>query len=201
MSLIIGLTGGIGSGKTTAAKFFAALGPDVVDADTIAHKLTQPEGAAIADIGRIFTEKFITAEGALNRKKMRSLIFSDKSARRKLEAILHPLIRIEVARRAAVFSAPYGIIVAPLLLETGSYREMAQRILIVDCNEQEQIARANARTGMDEKIVRAIMATQLSREDRLQQADDVIVNDADISHLQRQVEALHKKYLVLANKN
>jgi dephospho-CoA kinase len=201
MSLIIGLTGGIGSGKTTAAKFFAALGADVVDTDTIAHELTRPEGAAIADIGQIFTGKFITEEGALNRKKMRSLIFSDESARRKLEAILHPLIRIEVARCVAVFSAPYGIIVAPLLLETGGYREIIQRTLIVDCDEQEQLARTNARAGMDEKIVRAIMATQLSREERLQQADDVIINDADISHLQRQIEALHKKYLVLASRN
>ncbi len=166
----------------------------------IAHELTQPQGAAIADIRRIFTEKFITAEGALNRKEMRSLVFSDDSARRKLEGILHPLIRTEVARRAAIFSAPYGMIVVPLLLETGGYREIIQRILVVDCNEQDQIARAITRTGLDEQTVRAIMATQLSRKERLQQAEDVITNDADVLHLRQQVEALHGKYLTLANK-
>ncbi len=200
MSLIIGLTGGIGSGKTTASKFFAGLGAEVVDTDAIAHELTQPQGSAIAAIRRIFTEKYITAEGALNRKEMRSLVFSDESARRQLEAILHPLIRVEVARRAATFSAPYGVIVVPLLLETGGYRETIRRILVVDCNEQDQVARTVARTGLDERTAQAIMATQLSRKERLQQADDVIANDADLSHVRRQVAALHSKYLALANK-
>lgn len=198
---MIGLTGGIGSGKTTAAKFFAALGADVVDTDAIAHELTQAQGAAIPAIRKIFTEKFITAEGALNRKEMRTLVFFDDGSRRKLEAILHPLIRIEVARRAAFFSTPYAMIVVPLLLETGGYREIIQRILVVDCNEQDQIARAMARMGLDEQTARAIMATQLSREERLLRADDVIANDADISHLRQQVDALHKKYRALANKN
>ncbi len=198
---MIGLTGGIGSGKTTAAKFFAALGADVVDTDAIAHELTQPQGAAIPAIRKIFTKKFITAEGALNRKEMRTLVFSDDGSRRKLEAILHPLIRIEVARRAAFFSTPYAMIVVPLLLETGGYREIIQRILVVDCNEQGQIARAMARTGLDEQTARAIMAIQLSRKERLLRADDVITNDADMSHLRQQVDALHKKYLALANKN
>lgn len=200
MSLIIGLTGGIGSGKTTAAKFFASLGADVVDTDAIAHELTQPQGAAIPAIRKIFTGKFITAEGALDRKEMRTLVFSDDGWRRELEAILHPLIRIEVARRAALFSAPYGIVVVPLLLETGGYREMIQRILVVDCNEHDQIARAMARTGMDEQTVHAIMASQLSRQERLRRADDVIANDADVLHLRQQVDALHKKYLALASK-
>ena len=198
---MIGLTGGIGSGKTTAAKFFAALGADVVDTDAIAHELTQPRGAAIPAIRKIFTEKFITAEGALDRKEMRTLVFSDDGSRRKLEAILHPLIRIEVARRTTFFSTPYAMIVVPLLFETGGYHEIIQRILVVDCNEQDQIARAMTRTGLDEQTARAIMATQLSREERLLRADDVIANDADLSHLRQQVDALHRKYLVLANKN
>lgn len=201
MSLIIGLTGGIGSGKTTAAKFFAALGADVVDTDAIAHELTQPRGAAIPAIQKIFSGKFITAEGALNRKEMRTLVFSDDGSRRKLEAVLHPLIRIEVARRTAFFSAPYGIIVVPLLLETGGYREMIERILVVDCSEQDQIARAMARTGLDEQTTHAIIATQLSRQERLRRADDVIANDGDMSHLRQQVDMLHKKYLALANKD
>lgn len=199
MSLIIGLTGGIGSGKTTAAKFFARLDVDLVDTDAIAHELTQPQGAAIPAIRQAFTEKFITAEGALNRKEMRNLIFSDNNARQELEAILHPLIRIEVARRTAIFAAPYGLIVVPLLLEAGGYRKTIQRILVVDCDKQAQITRTVARTGLDEQAVHAIMAAQVSREERLRQADDVIANDADVSHLQRQVEALHRKYLVLAN--
>ncbi|ARO88722.1 dephospho-CoA kinase [Nitrosospira lacus] len=201
MSLIIGLTGGIGSGKSTVAKFFAGLGADVVDTDSIAHELTQPQGAAIPAIRKIFTGKFITAEGALNRKEMRALVFSDDGLRRKLEAILHPLIRIEVARRAASFSAPYGIIVVPLLFETGGYREMIGRVLVVDCDEQVQIARAMARTGLDEQTARAIMATQLSRRERLRRADDVIANDADMPHLRQQVDVLHKKYLTLVNKD
>jgi dephospho-CoA kinase len=201
MSLIIGLTGGIGSGKTTAAKFFAALGADVVDTDAIAHELTQPQGAAIPAIRKIFAGKFITAEGALNRKEMRTLVFSDDGWRRELEAILHPLIRIEVARRATFFSAPYGIIIVPLLLETGGYCEMIKRILVVDCNEQDQIARAMARTGLDEQTAHAIMASQLPRQERLRRADDVIANDADMSHLRQQVDALHKKYLALAGKD
>jgi dephospho-CoA kinase len=198
MPLIIGLTGGIGSGKSSTAKFFAALGAELIDTDVIAHELTQAQGAAIDAIRQIFTKKFITEEGSLDRKKMRSLIFSDNESRRKLEAILHPLIRIEVARRAALLTTPYAMIVVPLLLETGGYQEMIHRILVVDCNERDQIARAVARTGRDEQTVCAIMATQLSRNERLQQADDVIANDGDMEHLQKQVNILHRKYLALA---
>ncbi|SEO82439.1 dephospho-CoA kinase [Nitrosovibrio sp. Nv6] len=201
MTLIIGLTGGIGSGKTSAANFFSVLGIDIVDTDVIAHELTQPKGAAIDAIRQTFTDRFITAEGALNREEMRRLVFSDSGSRRKLETILHPLIRDEASRRAALFSAPYGIVVVPLLLETGQYRELIHRILLVDCDECDQIARATARTGLDESTVRAIMATQLSREERLQQADDVITNDADLPHLARQVGVLHEKYLALASGN
>ena len=201
MSLIIGLTGGIGSGKSSAAKFFTAWGVDVVDTDVIARELTQPQGAAIAGIRQAFTEKFVTADGALKRDEMRSLVFSDSSARHTLESILHPLIRIEVVRRIARWCAPYGMIVVPLLLEVGTYRELIQRILVVDCNEHDQIARAATRARLDEHTVHAIMSTQLSREERLQQADDVIINDADMAHLERQANALHRKYLALANKS
>lgn len=201
MSLVIGLTGGIGSGKTSAAKIFAALGVDVVDTDAIARELTQPGGAAIADIRQAFTEKFITADGALKREEMRSLVFSDSSARHTLEAILHPLIRVEVGRCIAHFRAPYGMIVVPLLLETGAYEELIRRILVVDCSEHNQIVRATTRTGVEERTVRAIMSTQVSLKERLQQADDVIINDADMADLERQVNALHQKYLALANKS
>jgi dephospho-CoA kinase len=199
MSFVVGLTGGIGSGKTTAATRFAELGGGVVDTDAISHQFTQAGGAAISTIQRAFSESFITPEGGLNRKEMRELVFRDRNSRRKLEAILHPLIRTEVARRIELLSTPYTIIVVPLLLEAGSYRRMIQRVLVVDCSECTQIARAIARPGMDEKTARAIMATQLSREERLAQADDVIVNDADLPHLERQVDAMHGKYLALAN--
>jgi dephospho-CoA kinase len=200
MSLIIGLTGGIGSGKSAVASFFADLGADVVDTDVIAHELTQPHGAAIPVIRQAFGEKYITDEGALNRKEMRQLVFSDDDSRRKLEAILHPLIRTEVSRRTALFCRPYGIIVVPLLLETGAYREVIRRVLVVDSTEDAQLARTMARTGLDEHTVRAVMAAQLSRRERLQQADDVIVNDSDMSHLKQQVDALHNKYLALTNR-
>jgi dephospho-CoA kinase len=199
MSLVVGLTGGIGSGKTTAATRFAVLGAGVVDTDAISHQLTAPGGGAIAAIRHTFSESFITQEGALNRKEMRELVFRDSNSRRKLEAILHPLIQAEVTRHVGLLSTPYTIIVVPLLLETRSYFGMIQRVLVVDCSERVQIGRAAARPGMDEKIVRTIMATQLSREERLAQADDVIVNDAGLSHLEREVDAGHRKYLALAN--
>ena len=199
MSLVIGLTGGIGSGKSSAAKLFAALGACVIDTDEIAHELTQSHGAAISAIRQNFGEDFITVEGALNREKMRSLVFSDSASRQKLEAILHPLIRMAAARSAALASSPYVIMVVPLLLETGDYREMVQRVLVVDCDEQKQIVRAMARSGLSAHEVRAIMATQIARQQRLQQADDVIVNDSDLAHLQQQVAALHQKYLALAD--
>jgi dephospho-CoA kinase len=132
---------------------------------------------------------------------MRCLIFSDSNARRKLEAILHPLIRAEVSRRVELVSTVYAILVVPLLLETGQYRDLIERVLVVDSSEHDQIARAIARAGLDEQTVRAIMSTQLSREERLQKADDVILNTADMPHLARQVSVLHSKYIALANRS
>ena len=176
MPLVIGLTGGIGSGKTSAAKFFTSVGVDVIDTDKIARKLTQSQGSAIPSIQKSFGKNFITVNGALDRKKMRDLIFSNDASRRLLEAILHPLIRTEVVRLTALASSPYIVIVIPLLFETGDYREKITRILVVDCNEENQIARAIIRSGLNEQEVHAIMATQISRQERLEQADDVIVN-------------------------
>lgn len=198
MPLIVGLTGGIGSGKTTVAGIFAASGVCVVDTDAIAHQLTRPGGAAMAAIRQQFGGKFIAPDGSLDRKKMRDLVFSDDTARRELEIILHPLIREEVDRHIRDFLGPYAIVVIPLLLETGSCRDMVQRILVVDCSEPQQVARVMARSGLDEQTISAIMATQVSRQERLQNADDVIRNDGDMKNLQRQVEALHGKYVELA---
>lgn len=200
MRLIVGLTGGIGCGKTSAAKVFETLGADVVDTDSISHALTGPKGAAIEAIRQAFGEKYITRDGALNRPSMRALVFSSKAARRMLEAILHPLIKTEVMRRTTDFRGPYGIIIVPLLFETEGYLDIVQRVLVIDCCEDIQLARTVARTGMEEQAVRAIMSAQLPRKERLLRADDVIVNDLDVDHLERQVEALHRKYLALAGK-
>jgi dephospho-CoA kinase len=201
MSLIVGLTGGIGSGKTSAAKFFAAEGVAIIDADTIAHELTGAQGAAIPNIKKYFGSNFITEDGKLDRKKMQSRIFSDINSRKKLEGILHPLIQTEVMHRIETVSSPYIIIVVPLLLETGDYCETVIRILVVDSNEEQQISRAISRGGLNKEEVRAIMATQKSRQERLNQADDVIVNDTDISSLQEKVKLQHNIYLSLLQKN
>ena len=201
MSLIIGLTGGIGSGKTSTAKIFSAEGVVVIDADTIAHELTGEQGAAIPNIKEYFGGNFITKDGKLDRKKMRSRIFSDINSRKKLEGILHPLIQTEVMHRIKTVSSPYIIIVVPLLLETGDYCETVTRILVVDCNEECQISRTVSRGGLNKEEVRAIIATQKSRQERLNQADDVIVNDTDISSLQEKVKLQHNIYLSLLQKN
>ena len=201
MSLIIGLTGGIGSGKTSATRFFAAEGIAIIDADTIAHELTGAQGDAIPNIKKYFGVDFITKNGKLDRKKMKNRIFSDINSRKKLEEILHPLIQAEVMHRIETAAAsPYIIVVAPLLLETADYCETVTRILVVDCNEEYQISRAVSRDGLSKKEVRAIMATQKSRQERLNQADDVIVNDTDISSLQEKVKLQHNIYLSLLQK-
>ena len=200
MSLIIGLTGGIGSGKTSATRFFAAEGIAIIDADTIAHELTGAQGDAIPNIKKYFGVDFITKNGKLDRKKMKNRIFSDINSRKKLEEILHPLIQAEIMHRIETASSPYIIVVAPLLLETGDYCETVTRILVVDCNEEYQISRTVSRDGLSKEEVRAIMATQKSRQERLNQADDVIVNDTDISSLQEKVKLQHNIYLSLLQK-
>jgi len=201
MSLIIGLTGGIGSGKTSATRFFAAEGIAIIDADTIAHELTGAQGDAIPNIKKYFGVDFITKNGKLDRKKMKNRIFSDINSRKKLEKILHPLIQAEIMHRIETAFSPYIIVVAPLLLETGDYCETVTRILVVDCNEECQISRTVSRDGLSKEDVRTIMATQKPRQERLNQADDVIVNDTDISSLQEKVKLQHNKYLSLLQKN
>jgi dephospho-CoA kinase len=198
MGLCVGLTGGIGCGKSRAAEIFAELGAGVVDTDAIAHQLTGPGGQAIACIAHAFGPEYVGADGALDRERMRALVFSDREAKTRLEAVLHPLIRAESRRRVAATSAPYTILVVPLLLETGSYDDVVQRVLVVDCDESQQVARTMARSRLSEQDVRRIMAAQLSRAHRLQRADDVISNDGDMAALRAQVEALHTRYLAAA---
>ncbi len=194
----IGLTGGIGSGKTSAAEEFAQLGAGVVDTDAIAHELTRPGGAAMPALREEFGAAYVAADGSLDRARMRALVFGDRDARRRLEAVLHPLIRRETMARAAAAQAPYVLLVVPLLLETGAYRDRVQRVLVVDCSEATQIARTTARSGLSENEVRAIMAAQLSRAERVARADDVIVNEGDRDALREQIRDLHRRYLELA---
>jgi dephospho-CoA kinase len=194
----IGLTGGIGSGKSSAADFFRELGAAVIDTDEISHALTRAGGAAIPAIRETFGADCITDDGALDRVRMRELVFSDPAARKKLETLLHPLIRARALAALEAAQAPYAVLVVPLLLETGAYRDRIDRVLVVDCDEAVQIARATARSGMSERAVRAIMAAQLPRQQRLAAADDVISNDGGMDALRREVEKLHAAYLTLA---
>ena len=191
----VGLTGGIGCGKTTVADMFGALGATLIDTDAIAHALTAPHGAAMPAILEEFGADFATPEGAMDRVKMRALVFSDATARARLEAILHPRIRDATAAAAALATGPYTIFVVPLLIESGTWVGRVTRVLAIDCPEEMQVARVMARNSMPEAQVRAIMATQVTREQRLAAADDVVVNDAGRDALQPQVERLHAFYL------
>jgi dephospho-CoA kinase len=194
---VVGLTGGIGSGKSAAADEFARLGASVVDTDAIAHALTQQGGAAVAEVEKRFGKEFVV-NGAMDRKKMRDHVFADAAAKRALEALLHPMIREESARRIAAASAPYVVHVVPLLIESPDYRRRVNRVLVVDAPEEEQVARVRARSNLPEEEVRAIMRTQVTRAARLAAADDVIDNAGSRDALRNQVAALHQKYLQFA---
>jgi dephospho-CoA kinase len=197
----VGLTGGIGCGKSTVAKRFASLGAEVIDTDVIAHELTAPNGAAMSAIVAEFGLEMATKAGALDRVAMRARVFADPDARNKLEAILHPLIRAESMRRVEVASdsAPYALLVVPLLAENlASYRPLLNRIVVVDCDEAQQLARIVARPGLDIKQAKAILAAQASRVSRLKIADELIDNRGDLDNLEQQVDRLHAMYLKLA---
>lgn len=191
----VGLTGGIGSGKTTVAGMFAAHGASVIDTDQIAHSLTAPHGAAMPALLAEFGDDFATPDGALDRAKMRRLVFSDPGARARLEAILHPKIRDATAAAAAIATGPYLIFAVPLLVESGTWRERVDRVLVVDCPEALQIERVMTRNGLQEAQVRAIMAAQATREQRLAAADDVVLNDDGVELLAPQVARLHAFYM------
>jgi dephospho-CoA kinase len=197
----IGLTGGIGCGKSSAANIFAELGAAVVDTDEIAHELAGPTGAALPAIRQAFGADYLAADGGLDRARMRRLVFSDTGARKRLEAILHPLIHNESRARVAAARQPYVILVVPLLLETGAYSDLIKRILVVDCDEAQQIARTTSRSGLSAAEVRAIMAAQVAGTARLAAADDVLHNNADLKRLRREAEVLHAKYLALARQS
>ncbi len=197
--LLIGLTGGIGSGKSTVADRFADLGVTLVDTDLIAHQLTGPGGAAIEPIRTAFGPDVIATDGRLDRAAMRERAFADPAERKRLEAILHPMIRAETMRGiAAAAGQPYAIVVVPLLVESGTWRSWLDRVLVVDCPVDVQIERVIRRSGLARAQVEAIIAAQASREQRLQAADDVVDNAGDPALIEPQVLALHARYTVLA---
>jgi dephospho-CoA kinase len=194
----VGLTGGIGSGKTTVAELFASNGASVVDTDKISHLLTGPNQPALAEIARNFGPQFLASDGSLDRIRMRNLVFADPSARKNLEEILHPMIREETVRQIHNAIAPYVIVVVPLLIESDSYKKTMNRILVVDCEPETQIRRVTERSGLNREEVLSIIKTQVSRERRLSEANDIIYNEGTIESLLAQVKALHIKYLRFA---
>lgn len=196
--LKIGVTGGLGAGKTTVSRMFAGLGAPVVDADEISRELTAPAGMALPAIRESFGEAVFKPDGSLDRAALRAQILADDAAKRQLEAILHPRIRAEIERRLAAVEAPYVLVVVPLLVETGAYDDLLDRVLVVDCDEKTQLQRAMARGGWNEAEIRAMMARQASRIERLSRADEVIGTDCELSALAARVAALDRKYRALS---
>ena len=199
-ALKIGLTGGIGCGKSTVADRFAALGAAVIDTDHIAHHLTMAHGAAMPDLLAEFGPACAAPDGALDRNWMRALVFEDAGARARLEAVLHPRIRAATEAAAARAEGSYLLFVVPLLLESGTWRERVDRILVVDCPEVMQIARVMARNGLPEQQVKAIMAAQTTRQARRAAADDIVVNEGEKDALTPQIDRLHNFYISLSEK-
>ncbi|MDO8790081.1 MAG: dephospho-CoA kinase [Sulfuritalea sp.] len=202
MSYVVGLTGGIGSGKSAVADLFGERGVTVVDTDAIAHALTAPGGAAMPAIRAEFGDEVANADGALERAAMRAMVFADPSARKRLEAILHPLIRGESERQLSANPAnsPYAILVVPLLVESGDYRKRVDRVAVVDCAEATQIDRVMRRNGLARSDIERILEAQATRAERLAAADDIIDNDGAPAELPAQVERLHEHYLALSRR-
>ena len=195
---LIGLTGGIGSGKSTLSDLLAKLGAGIVDTDLIAHQITAPNGAAISLIEKQFGSDFITTDGAINRDKMRSLVFTSPEARKSLETITHPLIRQETTRQAMQLKkagAPYLVFVVPLLIESGSWKNLIDWLVVVDCPKETQIKRVMQRSNLPKEEVERILAAQASREERLKHADVVIENQGSLQELEVEVQNLHQKIL------
>ena len=192
---VVGLTGGIGSGKSTVSDLFAELGVPVIDTDLIARQLTVPGGDALKEIRDTFPDAVMRADGTLDRAVLRRIVFSDAAARKQLEAILHPRIRREVELRLKRLHAPYAMIVIPLLVETNGYQDLLNRVLVVDCTEAQQIERTMARSKLSREEVVAILESQVSREQRMALANDVLTNMATLESLRTEVSMLHQRYL------
>ncbi len=196
--LVIGLTGGIGSGKTTVANGFAALGVPLIDADQIARDLVTPGGDTLKEIVACFGPGILDGHGGLDRARLRHRIFTDLGERRRLEAILHPRIRTGILARIHQLDAPYCIVSIPLLVETGQ-SDLVDRVLVVDCPPELQRERIARRDGWPAEEIEGALRAQASREQRLRAADDVVVNDGDLESLRRSIATLHRSYLDLAD--
>lgn len=195
----VGLTGGIGSGKTSVANAFAERGASIIDTDLIAHELTAPKGHATAAIASAFGPDVIAPDGSMNRARMRERVFSDPGQKNLLESILHPMIRAEVNKQAQAAQGAYLMIVVPLLAETGHWK--FSRILVIDCDEAQQIERVMRRDRLPLNIIQSIIAQQATREERLAMATDVLHNQADFSALLPEIDRLHKIYSDLSSSN
>lgn len=196
----IGLTGGIGSGKSWVADLLAQWGAAVIDTDAIAHALTAPGGVAMPALRAAFGDAAVTAEGAMDRVWMRDLVFRDPAARTRLEGILHPMIAQQTREQAELARGPYRVFVVPLLVESGRWRDKVDRVCVVDCDPDTQIARVQSRSGLTPEGIRAIMAAQSAREARLQAADDVILNDGATTPamLHERTKLMHDRWIALA---
>jgi dephospho-CoA kinase len=197
--LTIGLTGGIGSGKSEACRLFQVRGIRIVDADIVAREVVEPGRSALQKISEHFGQDILEADGSLNRQKLRDIIFSNPTEKKWLEALLHPIINLEIRRQIAAAEGPYAILASPLLLETKQF-QLVDRILVIDASEELQIERASKRDNNNEAQIKAIMQTQLSRQERRARAHDIIENHGDIAELDEQVEILHQIYLELSQK-
>ncbi|MBP8926606.1 MAG: dephospho-CoA kinase [Pseudomonadales bacterium] len=195
--LVIGLTGGIGSGKSAVSRCFEDLGIVVIDADQVARVVVEPGTPALAQIAEHFGSAILDASGALDRAALRSIVFSDAEKRKWLEGVLHPRITIEIFKGLREAQSPYAILASPLLFEARQ-NSLANRVLVVDVEESTQLSRTMERDSNSEQQVRAIMASQITRGERLAQADDIIVNDGSLADLHAKVATLHERYLVLA---
>ncbi len=191
---VVGLTGGIGSGKSAAAEVFRALGIEVIDADILAREVVEPGQPALQEIAAHFGSDLLTTEGHLDRPALRKIVFSNPQQKYWLENLLHPLIAELLERRLNAAKSPYAILESPLLLETEQHK-LVERVLVIDASEETQIARATERDGSDEGIIRSIIASQIDRTERIQRADDLVSNEQSLELLRENIEALHSKYM------
>ena len=198
MPYTVGLTGGIGSGKSVVASLFEKLGAALVDTDVIAHQLTEAGGAAIPAIQAQFGGNFLNADGSLNRSAMRQRVFSDPNAKQALENILHPMIRQRVDAEIATRQAQYVMLAVPLLVETGAYRDRVERVVVVDCSEELQLTRTAARSKLSSAEIKSIMATQAARAERLRHANDIILNNGELGSLSIPVAVIDQRLRALA---
>ncbi len=195
---VVGLTGGIGSGKTAASDYLAKQGITVVDADLVARLVVEPGQPALQAIADYFGEHILDEQGALDRRALRQIVFADDSKLRQLEAITHPAIEAEIRRQLTTATSPYALLVSPLLLETEQHR-LANRILLIDAPESLQLERASQRDGSNSAQIQAIIDKQMARDIRRQHADDIVLNDGSLEALEAALYALHQKYLSLAH--